>query len=200
MQELPLEDTEVWRKQVTIKSDSHSVVYAASGKGKTSLLNIIYGLRQDYEGDVLIDGRSLKLLKHRDWVAIRRKKIAYVPQGLWLFDHLTGIENILLKNRITNHLQKEQIQEYLKQAGMYAYQHQEAGTLSFGQQQRIAIIRALCQPFQLIMLDEAFSHLDATNRAILMQIIRQEAAEQNAGILLSSLHKPENEYEQVLKL
>jgi ABC-type multidrug transport system ATPase subunit len=61
--------------------------------------------------------------------------------------------------------------------------------MSFGQRQRLAIVRALCQSFEYILLDEAFSHLDATNTKIAWELIKEEAGKQNAGIILTSLNK-----------
>lgn len=75
----------------------------------------------------------------------------------------------------------------LKIAGMHDHQDKKAGILSYGQKQRIAIIRAICQPFQFIFLDEAFSHLDKENTATMWKLILDEAKSQSAGIILTSL-------------
>jgi putative ABC transport system ATP-binding protein len=74
-----------------------------------------------------------------------------------------------------------------QQLGMSAQLNQKTKTLSYGQKQRLAIIRALCQPFEFLLLDEPFSHLDNTNINIAWQLIQTEAKKQNAGIILTSL-------------
>jgi putative ABC transport system ATP-binding protein len=198
--ELPLEDSHIWRRDISFQSNISYLVYAPSGKGKTSLLHIMYGLRDDYEGQCTIDGKNAATFDHKAWVNIRRHKISHVPQGLWLFDNLSGIENIRVKNRLTNHLSETEIQGYLNLCGMTEHQHKPANILSFGQKQRIAIVRALCQPFEFIFLDEAFSHLDKNNTDIIFDLIKSRAEKQQAGIILTSLSSASNGFDKTLRL
>jgi len=118
---------------------------------------------------------------------LRRRQLSLCPQGLWLFDDLSALENIQLKNSLTHHKTEKEIQNMLQHAGMAEHQHKKAGILSYGQKQRIAIIRALSQTFHFILLDEAFSHLDKENKHKMWELIRTEAAQQSAGIILTSL-------------
>src|SRR6056297_936741 len=88
--ELPLEDSHIWRRDISFESNTTYLVYAPSGKGKTSLLHIMYGLRHDYDGQFSIDNNNAAYLDHKAWVNIRKHHISLVPQGLWLFDNLSG--------------------------------------------------------------------------------------------------------------
>ncbi|MFO7790222.1 MAG: ATP-binding cassette domain-containing protein [Bacteroidales bacterium] len=200
LKELPLEDSQIWRRDISFESAKQHLIYAPSGKGKTSLLHILYGLRKDYTGQVLIDGNNINNLDHKAWIKLRRNHISLVPQGLWLFEKLSGTDNIRIKNRLTDHLSEGDIQEYLKICGMAEHQHKPAGILSFGQKQRIAIIRALCQPFDFIFMDEAFSHLDANNADIIFDLVKSRAEAQNAGIILTSLASFPDGFDKILKL
>lgn len=159
------------------------IVEATSGKGKSSLLNIIYGVHANYDG---------KLSYHNiDTTRIKRDQISYVFQDLKLFDELTAWENVTLKNSITNHKSETQIKEYFELFGLKEQIHQSAATLSLGQQQRVAIIRGLCMPFKLLLLDEPFSHLDDENVRIIMDVIKKESEAQKASVIIASLGNSE---------
>jgi ABC-type lipoprotein export system ATPase subunit len=188
----PLKETqtnvsEIWGRDISFNSQSTYLISAASGTGKTTLLHCIYGLRTDYEGVLSINNRNISTVTQHEILTWRRNKLSLVPQGLVLFDTLSFLENILLKNRLSNFKSLEEIKEMTQQLGMSAQLNQKTKTLSYGQKQRLAIIRALCQPFEFLLLDEPFSHLDNTNINIAWQLIQTEAKKQNAGIILTSL-------------
>jgi ABC-type lipoprotein export system ATPase subunit len=188
----PLKETqtnvsEIWGRDISFNSQSTYLISAASGTGKTTLLHCIYGLRTDYEGVLSINNRNISTVSQHEILTWRRNKLSLVPQGLVLFDTLSFLENILLKNRLSNFKSLEEIKEMTQQLGMSAQLNQKTKTLSYGQKQRLAIIRALCQPFEFLLLDEPFSHLDNTNINIAWQLIQTEAKKQNAGIILTSL-------------
>jgi ABC-type lipoprotein export system ATPase subunit len=198
--ELPAEDSQVWRRDVVFEAGRDYLISAASGKGKTSLVSILFGLRKDYSGQVYINNEDIRTYQQQKWTTLRRHTLALVPQGLCLFSHLSGLENIRIKNRLTNHFSESKIQDYLKICGLAEHKHKPAGILSYGQKQRIAIIRALCQPFEFIFLDEAFSHLDKANADIAGNLIKTEAAKHGAGILLTSLSPQAEGFETTLNL
>ncbi|MFP4662843.1 MAG: ATP-binding cassette domain-containing protein [Bacteroidales bacterium] len=200
LEELPMEDSQVWRRDISFLPGHDYLIYAESGKGKTTLINLIYGLRSDYQGNLLIDGRNSRDFTHRQRIALRREHFALVPQGLWLFEHLSGIENIRIKNNLTSYMDESGIQEYLKACGIADHQHKPAGLLSFGQKQRFAIIRSLCQPFRFLLLDEAFSHLDKSNKDIITDILKKEVRHRNAGMILTSLTDHEPGFDKIIRL
>ena len=122
-------------------------------------------------------------------------------QELRIFTELTALENVLLKNRLTNWKKKKEILSLFDTLGIADKVNEKAGKLSFGQQQRVAFIRALCQPFDFIFLDEPVSHLDDNNSALMGRILTEEADRQGAGVVVTSIGKHiELEYNKVLKL
>lgn len=163
------------------------LINAASGKGKSTLLHIIYGIRNDYDGTVLLDGRDIRQFGLNDWAACRQHKLSMVFQDLRLFPQLTGLENIQLKNGQTHCASEAEIQDWAARLGMTPYLKQTAATLSYGQRQRIAILRALCQPFDFLLLDEPFSHLDEENTRLASALISEACEMRQAGLVLVSL-------------
>jgi ABC-type lipoprotein export system ATPase subunit len=137
--------------------------------------------------------------------------MAVVFQDLRLFLHLTARENIELKRQLTAQFQipdakiqqastdirrpKSEIappsvsalENWAKRLGIAEYLDKTCAILSYGQRQRVAIIRALAQPFDYLLLDEPFSHLDAENISIATDIIKEACIQQNAGLILVSL-------------
>lgn len=183
--------SEVWEAdEVTFEQGKRYIIQAPSGKGKTSLLSIIYGIRDDYNGNVFLDGSEIASLTYRQWAGIRKERLSFIFQGLELFDDLTAMENIQLKNSITGYKSPAEITDMARIMGMDGFLHRKAGILSFGQQQRVAIIRALCQPFLYLLADECFSHIDRENSLIAFQLICRECDRQQAGLLLTALHEP----------
>ncbi len=182
--------SEVWEAEsLFLEQGKPYVVEAPSGRGKTSLLSVIYGIRTDYQGLVSMDDRDLRSFTFREWSQIRKSKLSFIFQGLELFDDLTALENIQLKNRITAHHSNERIMEMARVLGIDPFLQRKAGILSFGQQQRVAIIRALCQPFNFLLADECFSHMDRENSLTAYQLIREECNARNAGLILTSLNE-----------
>ncbi|MDR2383646.1 MAG: ATP-binding cassette domain-containing protein, partial [Prevotellaceae bacterium] len=164
----------VWFNDVSFRKGASYLISASSGRGKSSLLSFMFGERIDYSGNIYFDNREIKTLKKTDWQNVRKTNISYVFQGLRLFSELTALENIQLKNKITGYKSQEEIDRLIEQSGLQNKRNEKTGRLSFGQQQRIAIIRALCQPFDFILLDEPFSHLDEQNIEIMTGLIIEE--------------------------
>ena len=162
-------------------------IHAESGGGKSSLLSFIYGNRTDYTGEILFDNVNIRNLNISQWCDIRKKQIALLPQEMRLFPELTVIENISLKNNLTKYKTISQIDEMLQILGILEKKDTLVAKLSIGQQQRVALIRTLCQPFDFIFLDEPVSHLDETNNRIVAKLVEKMSAENNAGIITTSV-------------
>ena len=181
--------SEIWESEAVLFEQGKSyLIEAPSGRGKTSLLSVIYGLRRDYQGAVYLDEQLATELSWKEWSVLRKKKLSYIFQGLELFESLTARENILLKNSITGFQSLHRIEEMAQLLGIKEFMDRKAGILSFGQQQRVAIIRALCQPFNFLLADECFSHIDETNSQIAFRLIQEECTAQGAGLLLTTLN------------
>ena len=182
--------SEVWEAEsLLLEQGLRYVVEAPSGRGKTSLLSVVYGIRTDYQGLVFIDDRELVSFSSKEWSLIRKNKLSFIFQGLELFDDLSALENIRLKNNITGYHSEEMIMEMAGVLGIDPFMQRKAGILSFGQQQRVAIIRALCQPFNFLLADECFSHMDRENSLTAYQLIREECEVRDAGLILTSLNE-----------
>jgi ABC-type lipoprotein export system ATPase subunit len=192
--EKDITQSEIWSRDISFCNDKRYLIYADSGKGKTTFINIIFGIRKDYSGKVLINGNDIRDFNLNNISELHKNALSIVPQGLFLFHELTMLENINIKNRLQNQVPESRINEMIEKLGLKGFENRKAGKMSFGQRQRVAIIRALCQSFEFILLDEAFSHLDNNNTKIAWELIKEEADNQNAGIILTSLHKDfENE-------
>ncbi|MCB8994153.1 MAG: ATP-binding cassette domain-containing protein [Bacteroidales bacterium] len=183
----------IWEsEEIIFESPRKSLLLASSGRGKTSVLSMIYGVRKDYRGSIDIDSCNSRNFSLKDWSELRKKRLAFVFQGLELFDELSAWDNIQLKNRILHYKSDQEITALAESLEMEGYLKQACGTLSFGQRQRIAIIRALCQPFEFFLGDEIFSHLDKKLEKQCLGIITEECRQNNAGLILTSLHKLED--------
>ena len=176
----------VFATHCVFEQGKNYLVNASSGKGKSTLLHIIYGLRNDYEGSATIHGKAISGFSANDWASCRQSQLSMVFQDLRLFPQLTAIENILLKNGQTDHFSEREIQQMAEQLGMSPYLNQPTATLSYGQRQRIAILRALCQPFEFLLLDEPFSHLDEENTKLASDLISVACERQGAGLVMVS--------------
>ena len=184
--------SEVWESESVLFEQGKSyILEAPSGRGKTSLLAVIYGIRKDYQGTVFMDNKPISKFSWREWSNLRKKRLSFIFQGLELFEGLTARENILLKNSITGFQRSHRIEEMAQTLGIDEFMDRKAGILSFGQQQRVAIIRALCQPFNFLLADECFSHMDHHNSRMAYQLILEECSVQGAGLLLTSLNDTE---------
>jgi ABC-type lipoprotein export system ATPase subunit len=181
------DDSRIWAKSVELETSGRILVKADSGKGKSTLIAFIYGSRRDYTGSIELDGKNTSGLSLNELASCRQTKMSVVFQDLRLFANLTAGENIKLKYNLANGITEEEIKAMAEQMGMLSYLDQSCGTLSLGQQQRIAIIRALVQPFEFLLLDEPFSHLDKGNTEIAYALIRQRCEKQKAGMLITSL-------------
>lgn len=177
------------------------LIEAASGTGKSSLCSYVYGYRNDYQGIINFDERNIRSLSVNDWTDIRKHSLSILFQELRIFPELTAIENIQLKNRLTNFKKRKEVLTLFEAIGIADKVNEKAGKLSFGQQQRVAFIRSLCQPFDFIFLDEPVSHLDDENGTIMGRLLTEEASRQGAGIIVTSIGKHlELDYDEIYQL
>lgn len=179
--------SDVWQQNITFNKGQVYLINAPSGTGKSSLCSFICGFRDDYNGRILFENNNIRQYGSNAWNIIRQTELSIVFQDLKLFDDLTVLENIQIKNRLTKYKSKKEIKQYLELFELIDKIDTPLKLLSLGQKQRIAIIRALCQPFDFILLDEPISHLDEINSNKVAQVILEEAQKQNAGIIITSL-------------
>ncbi|SDZ93257.1 ATP-binding cassette domain-containing protein [Bizionia paragorgiae] len=183
MSEIEVSNSDIYMQpNVVFSHGKNYLIKANSGHGKTSILNFIYGSSTNYQGRISYNSKTeINVLR------LRKEKLSYVFQDFKLFSSLSVYQNIVLKNNLTHHKTQDEIDAFINQLGLEHKRDSLVENLSLGQKQRVAIIRALCQPFQFILLDEPFSHLDPTNIKIASALIQNEAMQQNAGILMTAL-------------
>ena len=180
-------ENSVWNSSIILEKGKKIVVEAQSGRGKSTFIHLLFGIRKDYKGSIFFNQKKLSEFSKKDWVNYRKEQVSIVFQDLQLFPNITVLENLELKNNLTNHFTKDQLIEMLNSVGLSDKLHVPCGLLSMGQQQRVAIIRALSQPFSWLLLDEPFSHLDEINTGICMELINKQCFLQNAGWIITSL-------------
>lgn len=179
--------SQIWEQNISITKGEHIHIVAPSGSGKTSLIHFIYGLRKDYTGHILYDDTDTKKLSTESFSTFRQNKISIIFQDLRLFEEQTAKENIEIKRILSAYHQPEKIDEMAKRLDIYPKLNQLVKTCSYGEQQRIAIIRALMQPFDFLLLDEPYSHLDEENRKKAMELIYEECKNRKAAMVFADL-------------
>ncbi len=184
---LDRQSSDVWGQSLRFHAGEKVLFRAPSGKGKSTLIHILYGLRNDYEGTVTWNQSDVQKVPKKQRTEWRRNELSIVFQDLRLFGELTVEENILIKNTLTETVSVQQAQDWLDMLGLKSKWHQRTETLSYGERQRVAIVRSLLQPFQWLLLDEPFSHLDQENIVRCINLISACIRERNAGLLLVDL-------------
>ena len=193
--------SDVWLKDIIFEKGKTYLLEANSGTGKSSLCSFVYGYRKDFQGRIFFDEQNILQLTVKQWVDQRKKHLSLLWQDLRLFPELSAFENVLLKNKLTGFQKKKTIEEWFDRLGIDDKKNALVGQMSFGQQQRVALIRALCQPFDFLFADEPVSHLDDSNSQIMADILQEEVQRQGAGLIVTSIGKRmELPYDAVLRL
>ncbi len=183
------DNSDIWLKAVEFKGTQKIQIVAPSGSGKTSLIHFMYGLRSDYNGEILIGDTVIKAADAEKLSLLRREELSVVFQDLRLFDDQTMAQNLDIKNQLTSHQSKEKILGMAQRLGVAQKLNTPAKICSYGERQRFAIIRAMLQPYKFLLLDEPFSHLDDNNRDKALALILEESDKKNATIILADLQK-----------
>ncbi len=193
--------SEIWNTELSFDKEKLYLVEADSGKGKSTFCSYIQGYRHDYNGNIFFDSRSTKELSIQDWTLIRKQHISLLFQELRLFPELTSFENVQIKNQLTNFKSKSEIVTWFELLGIADKIDTPIKLMSFGQQQRVAMMRALVQPFDFILVDEPISHLDESNSQIMGALLLEESRRQGAGVIVTSIGKHmELSYDKILRL
>lgn len=191
----------IWHQEVSLERGKLYLIEASSGTGKSSLCSYITGYRRDYQGIINFDGENIRNLRIRDWAHLRRESLSILFQELRLFPELTAYENISIKNGLTKFKTKKEILSWFEALGIGDKVDAPVGLMSFGQQQRVAMIRALVQPFDFLLADEPISHLDEQNSRIMAELMMEEAHRQGATVVVTSIGKHMDlNYDKVFRL
>lgn len=181
--------SEVWLSDLKLEKGKKYLIEAQSGKGKSTFCSYLLGYRRDYSGSLKFDDVDTMTYRVSDWISVRRNHISMLFQELRLFPELTALENVQIKNRITQHTDRQTILSWFERLGIADKVDSKVGLMSFGQQQRVAMMRALVQPFDFIVADEPISHLDDHNSDIMAQLMLEEAGKQGAAVVVTSIGK-----------
>lgn len=193
--------TSLWGNDAKLLPGKKILLNASSGKGKSTFALTVFGIRTDYTGHILYDGQDIRNYTIDEWATIRQRKISTVFQDLQLFKNLTVAENLRLKNQLTDFKTEHEMKTLLQELEIDHKWNDPCGLLSMGQQQRVAIVRSLCQPFEWLVLDEPFSHLDEQNSKKCLTMIDRESSKQQAGFVITSLDDDDRfPYDYELKL
>lgn len=193
--------SEIWNAEAVFQKGHLYLVEAASGMGKSTFCSYVIGYRHDYTGRLCFDATDTKSFRQRDWTDIRKCHVSHLFQELRLFPELTAWENVEIKNKLTGYADDKAIDGWFDRLGIADKKQSLVGEMSFGQQQRVALMRALVQPYDFILLDEPISHLDDENARIMGEIVLEEAAKQNAGVIMTSIGKHiDLDYEKIYRL
>lgn len=185
------QNSEVWGKDLQFEAGDLVKIVAPSGSGKTSLMHFLYGMRADYNGTISYEGKPTRNFTAEDFAIQRKNQVSIVLQDMRLFPEQTVLQNLEIKRQLNPYHRAERIGEMADRLGIGSKLSSLAKTCSYGEQQRVAIIRALLQPFQFLLLDEPFSHLDNNNSELAMQLMLEEAKARNAAIIFADLERIE---------
>lgn len=187
IEEEKISGSQVWRSDLVFHKGEKVHIIAPSGSGKTSLIHFLYGLRKDYSGSIFYDDKNINGFTAEDFATSRRQFTSIVFQDLRLFTGQTVIQNLEIKRQLDPFHSQSKIVEMANRLGIGSKLNKLCSTCSYGEQQRIAIIRALQQPYDFLLLDEPFSHLDDNNRSLAMGLMEEEAELRSAAVILVDL-------------
>jgi putative ABC transport system ATP-binding protein len=183
------DNSEVWGKNLQFQKGEYIKIVAPSGSGKSSLVHFLYGMRKEYTGNILYGDKNLRSFAVEDFSIFRKDQLSIVFQDLRLFPEQSVRENIELKRQLNPFHPPEKIDEMADRLGIKSKLASKCRICSYGEQQRVAIIRSLMQPFDFLLLDEPFSHLDDNNSQKAMQLMLEEAKARNASIIFADLER-----------
>ncbi len=166
-------------------------ILGPSGSGKTTLLNIIGGLDRYDEGDLVINNRSTKSFKDKDWDSYRNNCIGFIFQSYNLISHIDILSNVemgMTLSGVSSKKRRKKALEVLNKVGLKDHAHKKPNQLSGGQMQRVAIARALANDPDIILADEPTGALDSKTSVQIMELIKEIAKDK---LVIMVTHNPE---------
>ena len=173
------------------RSSEFVSILGPSGCGKTTMLNIIGGLDQYTSGDLVINGRSTKHFKDRDWDSYRNHSVGFVFQSYNLIPHQTVLQNVelaLTLSGVSKMERRKRAKEALEMVGLSDQLRKRPNQMSGGQMQRVAIARAIVNNPDIILADEPTGALDTETSKQVMEILREIAKDR---LVIMVTHNPE---------
>ena len=175
------------RVSVSVGEGEFVSLLGTSGSGKSTLLNLIGGLDQPSEGEVLFAGRSLKPFTKREMARYRRHSVGMIFQNFNLITTMTAAENVQLAlafGGLRGRERAARASELLQRVGLGERQDHRPTELSGGEQQRVAIARALANRPRVLLADEPTGNLDSTRARELLSLLREMVSQDKLTVLL----------------
>ena len=182
----PNPKSEIWEKDILFEKGGSYLIKAPSGSGKSSLILFLSALKNDYSGEIEFDGQSISGLDQMQRSKLRTKSISTVFQDLRLLENLSVLDNLKLKAAL-NKVDEDEINDLIRFFELEGLKSQKIRDLSQGEKQRVAISRALLQDFEVLLLDEPFSHLNEAWHEKTWELITKKCRSLEATIFLTSL-------------
>ncbi len=173
----------------TLAAGEQVAVRGASGSGKTTFLNLIAGILQADTGTITLDGNNMTTLSESGRDRVRAKTIGYVFQNFNLLQGYTAHENVMLGMLFGSGVDAARARGLLERVGLSHRINYRPSQLSIGQQQRVAVARALANKPKLVLADEPTGNLDQRHAGEALALIREVCRENGAALLLVS-HDP----------
>ncbi len=170
-------------------------ILGPSGCGKTTMLNIIGGLDRYTSGDLIINGRSTKTFKDKNWDTYRNHSVGFIFQSYNLIPHQTVLANVelaLTLSGVSKKARKERAIEALKQVGLGDHIYKKPNQMSGGQMQRVAVARALINNPDIILADEPTGALDSETSLQIMELLKEISKDK---LIIMVTHNPDLAYE-----
>ena len=177
--------------RINFRTSEFAAILGPSGSGKTTLLNIVGGLDQYTSGDLIINEKSTKKFKDKDWDSYRNHRIGFVFQSYNLIPHQTVLANVRLALTLSGISKRESLRrskKALKEVGLQEHIYKLPAQLSGGQMQRVAIARALVNDPDILLADEPTGALDSETSVQIMDLLKK-IAEKKLVIMVT--HNPE---------
>ena len=176
---------------IDFRENEFVAILGPSGSGKTTMLNIIGGLDRYDSGDLIINNKSTKKFKNKEWDAYRNNCIGFIFQSYNLISHITVLANVemalTLSGKSKKYAKKKSL-ELLEKVGLKDHAHKKPNQLSGGQMQRVAIARALANDPEIILADEPTGALDSKTSVQIMELIKDIAKDK---LVIMVTHNPE---------
>ncbi len=181
--------SDIWLKDIYLHKGERVWIQAPTGGGKTLLLKTLYGLLPDYRGEVWWGTQELGGMTKRQLASLRAGFVSAAFQHPDFFQQLTVRENLEVKRMLTNTVSEEHLTEMLKEADIFSLKNRKVRDISIGEQQCVALIRCLLQPFDWLLLDDPFSLFDTVLAERMAALIAKIVTLNNAGLLLCTTRR-----------
>ena len=176
---------------ISFRKNEFVAILGASGSGKTTLLNMIGGLDRYDSGDLIINNKSTKNFKDKDWDRYRNNCIGFIFQNYNLIPHISILDNVEMSmtlSGVNSKTRKRKAKAALKKVGLIDHIHKKPNQLSGGQMQRVAIARALVNDPEVILADEPTGALDTKTSVQIMDLIKEIAKDK---LVIMVTHNPD---------